>query len=387
VDLEGCFVLPGLWDSHCHLSLMIPDPTNYSRFDTEAEAAIRAGHNARHALLAGFTSLRVVGEMNGIDMAWRAAFANGMFPGPRIFAAGRLLGTTGGHGRQERLTPLRLEERTCVFDGPAEAMRAARAQIQRGADLIKIAITGGMSAHEQFAEAQMETEEIAAIVTVAHARGRRVAAHAGGGAVTKAAVRIGINSVEHGYCLDEECIELMLQNDVAFVPTIGVTHDADFARRHQWTEQTIARAAGVAPSHRAALEMAIARGIRICAGGDKYPVFDSGVREIELLASLGLGTSGALRAATAHAAALSGVDADLGTVEVGKIADLLVLRRNPLEDVSAIRDVVAVLKGGRMLVDNRGQQLHQPAVLGEGTTSIGVPLDPAAPQPTVQLCC
>lgn len=386
VDLEGGYVLPGLWDSHCHLSLMIPDPTNHSRFDSEGEATIRAGHNAMDALRVGFTSLRVVGEVNGIDMAWRAAFRSGMFRGPRLSCAGNLLGSTGGHLRQHRLRPVRLEQLTSTFDGPSEAMKLVREQVHRGADLIKIAITGGMSLHEAMDDPQVEVDEIRAAVTAARSRRRRVAAHASGGEVTKEALRIGIDSVEHGYVLDEECVELMARHGTTYVPTIGVTHDPDFARRHHWSDAITAKAAEAAPAHRAALEMARHHGVRICAGGDKYPIADSGIREIELLGQLGLTNLEALQAATCNAAWLSGHDADLGTVEVGKVADLLVTRANPLEDLGAIREVAVVLKGGSVVVDHLGAGLIDDPV-GAGVSELGVPLPPLPPQPTERLCC
>jgi imidazolonepropionase-like amidohydrolase len=386
VDLEGRFVAPGLWDVHCHLSLMIPDPSCHSRFDSVAEATLRAGHNAIDALHVGFTGLRVVGEVDGIDFAWRNAFRSGMYDGPRLFCAGHLLSTTGGHLRQSRLAPLRLEQLTTEFDGAAEALRAVRHQIHLGADVIKLAITGGMGLHEAIDERQMTSEELAAAITAAHNKGRRVAAHASGGDATKDALRIGIESVEHGYVLDEECIELMAGRDTTYVPTIGVTHDPAFADRHEWPEAIKAKAAVGAPAHRDALRMAIERGLRICTGGDKYPIVDSGRREIELVAELGLGNAGALRAATINAAQLCGVDADLGTVEPGKIADLVVLDANPLDDITAIRQLALVVKGGRVVVDHLSEH-HAERAIGAGVSALGVPLPPRPPEPAPRLCC
>lgn len=386
IDLKGGFVMPGLWDVHCHLSLMIPDPTNHSRFDSEAEATLRAGHNAIDALHAGFTGLRVVGEVNGIDLAWREAFRSGMFDGPRLVCAGHLLSTTGGHLRQSRLVPLRLNQLTTTFDGPNEAMKVTRDQIHRGSDLVKIAITGGMGLHEAIDEPQMTADEIAAVAQAARAKGRRIAAHASGGSATKDALRIGIDSVEHGYTLDDECIELMSDAGTTLVPTIGVTHDPDFAERHQWPDAIRGKSAEIAPGHRDGLLMAIEKGVRICAGGDKYPIVDSGVREIEILAELGLGNLRAIKAATADAAWLCGVDADLGTVEVGKIADLLIVDSNPLDNIHAIRAVKMVMMGGRVVVDHLGERANQ-RVLGRGVSVLGVPLPPPPPQPTVRLCC
>lgn len=387
IDLEGGYLIPGLWDSHCHLSLMIPDPTNHSRFDSEGEATIRAGHNAMAALHAGFTALRVTGEVNGIDTAWRTAFKSGMFDGPRIFSAGHLLGSTAGHLRQHRLAPQHLEQLTDTFDGPDEALKVVRRQILQGADLVKVAITGGMGPHEGIAEPHLEVDELAAVVRAAHGRGRRVAAHASGGAITKEGLRLGIDSIEHGYALDEECIDLMVAGGAAFVPTIGVTHDPEFGRRHQWAEAMIAKASSAAPAHHSALNMAIERGVRICSGGDKYPIYDSGVREIELLAELGVGNLGALQAATINGAWLSGVDADVGTVDIGKIADLVVLRANPLDDISALREITAVIKGGRVVRDDRTGGGVAGREFGRGVNSVGVPLPPEPPDPEPRLCC
>lgn len=385
IDVRGGYVMAGLWDAHCHLSLMIPDPTSRARFDTEAEASIRAGHNAVDAMRAGFTSLRVVGEVNAIDFAWRAAFRSGLYDGPRIVCAGNMLSSTGGHLRQHRFQPLVLDQLTQPFDGPDDATRATREQLHRGADLIKIAITGGMGPHEGTSDTHVVLDEIAAVCSAAKTKRRPVAAHASGGQITKGAIRLGIDSVEHGYSLDEECIDLMEQHATTLVPTIGVTHGAEFGRRRRWSDEMIAKSDASAEAHRASLQMAHEHRIRICAGGDKYPIADSGICEIELLGQLVLDNRAAIRAATINPAAMCGLDHDLGTVEVGKIADLIVLRSNPLENLSAVRSVELVMSGGRVVVDRMSGDDHHR--IGAGVTVNGIPDLPLAPEPAVARCC
>jgi imidazolonepropionase-like amidohydrolase len=373
-DLQGAWVTPGLWDCHAHLGQLIPDPTNYTFFETQPRRSIRAGHNAMDALRVGITTLRVPGEAAYIDLAWRDAFASGQFVGPRIFGAGPLMRCTGGHANR---APKRFSylEQAIEIDGPDMAMRETRRQILMGVDFIKVAVTGGMSAGEGVDDLQLVREEISAICTVAHQRGLKVTAHAGGGQATYDAIEAGVDSIEHGYHLDERTIDLMRQRGTYLVPTIGVTHDDEFACEHEWTDAVRRKAGQLAPGHAESVRMAHANGIPICSGGDKYPIAESGIREIKALARAGLTPMQALQAATCNAAALMR-SPDLGSVAPNKIADLAVWARNPAEDVEALDDLDKVFLAGRLVVDRNASGAKDPEARGQGVSVIGIPSFP-----------
>jgi imidazolonepropionase-like amidohydrolase len=372
IDLGGAYVTPGLWDSHCHLGLLIPDPTGYCYFETLAERAVRAGHTAQDALRVGLTSLKVVGEASGIDLAWRDAFKAGMHKGPRIFAAGKIIRATGGHGSTGKKKFLYVED-GIEADGEAEFAHAARLQLKMGVDFIKICITGGMALDETFGEPQMFSEEMAAVIRATHAKGKKVTAHAGGAPAVKAALKVGLDAVEHGYQLDEECIAIMAAQGAFLTPTIGVTHDEAFARKHNWPEPTIQKAKEGMPAHRLGVEMAKAYGVPICSGGDKYPIAESGIREIELLGQVGLSNFEALQAATINSARFLGVGDLLGTIEVGKLADLAIFAEDPLADLANLHKLCMVVKDGEVVVDHILPSRVQQPVLS-GVTHLGIPL-------------
>ncbi|MTD57589.1 amidohydrolase family protein [Amycolatopsis pithecellobii] len=383
VDLGGGWVTPGLWDCHAHLGLLIPDPTNYGFFETQARRSIRAGQNAIDALRVGITTVRVTGEAEYIDLAWRDAFATGQFTGPRIFGAGHLMRCTGGHlnrgPKQYQYVRDAIE-----IDGTTEAMKQTRQQITMGVDLIKIVVTGGMQAGEGVGDLQLTKEEVAAICTIAHGRGRQVTAHAGGGQATRDALDAGIDAIEHGYDLDEQTIDMMAERGTFLVPTIGVTHDDEFACEHMWPDATRAKASRLAPAHRETVLRAKESGITICSGGDKYPIAESGLREIQRLVDVGLTAAEALRAATINGARLMRADDWIGTIEPGKVADFAVWARNPLDDIGALDELRRVYLGGRLVTDAGSDGALNPADRARGVSRIGIPDDVAVVRPTYE---
>lgn len=346
VDLAGAYVLPGLINCHVHFGLVLPGAQGERlRGETEAALALRMAANAHDALRTGVTTVRLVGERPYADIALRASIERGETLGPRILTAGPLLIAVGGHGWE---LPGTLEA-----SGADQFRRLAREQLRNGADLLKIAVSGGIAGeHEAIADAQLTADEVRAVAETAHARGRKVAAHAGPAAVIRLAVEQGVDSIEHGYFLDDETTALMAERGSWLVPTINVSRAVAFFERIGAPDWMIAKALAAGELHWAGLQSAIRNGVRIALGTDMLPhePFDGTsvtVRELEFMAEAGMSPLAALQAATIRAAELLGIDGEVGSVEPGKRADLIAVDGNPLEDVSALRHLRAVIARGR----------------------------------------
>ena len=340
VDLQGGFVTPGLWSVHSHLGVIFPDVNHTMSQESVADYTIRAGRNAMDALRVGITSIRSVGDRDFVDVAWKRAFSSGLMIGPTLFVSGHYICATGGHAYNWA--------GAVQVDGATEMRKVVREQLKRGADHIKLAVTGGVAtAGESMEESQLFPDEIRAAVEVAHEKGKKVCVHAGGAGGVKASIRGGVDSIEHGYYLDDEAIELMAEHEVFFVPTLFVTQDKEFMRKSGMSEEQISKAQGAAQAHRAGFEKALEAGVRIACGADSSPIADHTLVEIEQLSKAGMTPMQTLVASTRTCAELCGVDDMLGTLEVGKVADLIVLHDNPLEDVSHLRNLKLVFKNGK----------------------------------------
>jgi imidazolonepropionase-like amidohydrolase len=364
IDLGGRHLLPGLWDCHCHPGGMIPDPNRISCFETEAECTLRALRNTSAAIRAGVTALRATGEASFVDVALRETFANrqpaGLWEkgyddkrlvGPRMFCAGPGLRITGGHGANGRVEEVYTQPFIEV-DGPDAVAQAARYVMKMGADWVKLMITGGIAGiREGMGESQMTYEEMKAACDAAHRKGLKVCAHTGAAAAAKEAVRAGLDSVEHGYQLDREACDRMAERGVYYCPTLSVTHDEEYMHRWQWPEYSIRRALEGAEDHRQALENALKAGVKIVNGADLNPIADTAIAEIEWVVKAGMTPAQALIASTRRPAEMCDVGDMLGTVEVGKLADLIAVAGNPLEDISALRSVEMVMREGEIVVD------------------------------------
>lgn len=354
VDLRDAFVMPGLIDAHVHLTFESDADARMRRVtEDEAAAALRGSVYARRTLEAGVTTVRDLGGGSAV-FALRDAIAQGRIPGPRMLVAGHAITPTGGHG--DRTNGYREDlfdapdEYQGVADGPYEARKAVRAQVKRGADLIKLTATGGVLSNTSAGtDLQFKDDELAEIVSTAHMLGRRVAAHAHGTSGVNAALRAGVDSIEHGTFLDAVSVELFKKTGAWYVPTViaGKTVGERAKLPGFYPPAVAEKARRVGPEVLDALRRAQAGGVRIAFGTDAG-VFPHGenARELGYMVEAGLAPIEALRAATVGSATLLGIEAETGTLEVGKQADLIATRHNALVDISELSRVIFVMRGG-----------------------------------------
>jgi imidazolonepropionase-like amidohydrolase len=344
VDLGGLTVLPGLFNVHVHLGLRLPFPERRTDPFTPGYRVMLNYRRALEAILTGTTSLRIVGEPYFTDIDVREAIGRGLLPGPRITCAGHALIATGGHGHNSV---------GCIeADGPDAFRRAAREQLRAGADLIKICLTGGIGTpRESATDKQMTDDEVRAVVEVAHSAGKRVASHTGGDRPVADAVRLGVDCIEHGYSFEDATAARMAEAGTFLVPTLCVTQELDYMRRHGVQEWMLGKAKAAAAEHLASITRAAARGVVLCVGTDLLPSDPvdgtvATIREVELLTRVGLSPLEAIRAATANGARLCGTDRVTGTLEAGKQADLIAVAGRPDERIADLREVRLVMKAG-----------------------------------------
>jgi len=344
LNLQGGYVLPGLCDVHAHLGDLIPDPKNLLKTEAPIDYAIRAGRNAMDALRCGITGIRITGEDHYADVAWKKAFDCNVFMGPRLFVCGRALSITGGHGHGTL--------GAFEVDGTDEVRKAVRENIKHGVDQIKLMVTGGiMTEGESMQESQFLIEEIRAATEVAHLTNRKVCVHSWGTEGVKTAVQGGVDCIEHGL-LDDEAVEMMKEHDVFYVPTLNCTQDREKILQNGLPDFMKKKAIGSADFHLLGFQKALKAGLKIACGADSSPVSEFAFLEIEHLVKAGMKEMDALISATRTSADLCGVADRLGTVETGKLADLIVLTDNPLENISNIRKLKMVFKDGN-IVDTR----------------------------------
>lgn len=344
-DLDQGYVLPGLWNVHVHLGDLIPDPQHLLESESPIDYAIRAGRNAMNGLLAGVTSIRTVGEDYYADVAWKRAFRDGAFIGPRMFVCGKAISATGGHGHGTL--------GAVEIDGPFEMRKMVREQLKCGADQIKLMVTGGiMTEGEGMQESQLLPDEIEAATVIAHQKGKRVTVHAWGTEGVKEALRGGVDCIEHGL-LDAEAVNLMMERGSFYVPTLRCTQNAEHQSDRDMPQYMIDKALSAARSHREGFQRAFESGVKIACGSDTGPVDDFTHSEIMNLVEAGMTEMQALIAATQTSADLCGVADRVGTIETGKLADLIVVPANPLESISNLRMLKMVFKGGSLVHEGK----------------------------------
>ncbi len=354
IDLGGAYLLPGLWDVHIHPEYPNPPGT------TVPQLTAWFGQNLMRGLAeAGVTSVRCAGAGHFMDVAWKRAFESSAGPaGPNVFACGNFLTTTGGHFLTSG------HAREC--DGPYGFVQAIREQIRNGVDHIKLNLSGGiMGPHwDRHLDSFLLPQEIEAAFALCHQRSMPVMAHATNPDAVKAAIRLGAHSVEHGYVMDEDCITDFLESGAWYVPTLGITHltpsqaesdwERDYVERKALAPDLVRRADAAADGHRRWFQTALAAGVRMALGSDVLPLRDSALLELGLWVKDGATPWQALTAATKDAAELCGVGAELGTLEPGKRADMIVVSGNPLDDIQNLRRLRMVFKDGRLVADHRG---------------------------------
>jgi imidazolonepropionase-like amidohydrolase len=358
IDLGPRTLLPGFIDCHVHLAgRVIGEGENWEDAavrDLAQEDAIRGVRNAKATLEAGFTTVRNVGASDFSDIALRNMIRAGIVPGPRIVAAGNAIGITGGHCDTNGYVPGVLEgdPEHGIADGAAEIVKAVRYQVKHGAEVIKTCATGGvLSEGDAVGVQQYDDEELKVLVSEAHLTGRKVAAHAHGAAGIKAALRAGVDSIEHGSMTDDEAIALFKKTGAFLVPTLMAQESVvKLAEAGVLKGQRAEKALFIAPHARANIKKAIAAGVRIALGTDSG-VFPHGnnAHEFELMVGLGMKPMDAILAGTKNAAELLGLEKLLGTVEAGKIADLVAVDGNPLDDVKTLTVPAFVMHEGKVV--------------------------------------
>ncbi|AIZ63396.1 amidohydrolase [Hymenobacter sp. DG25B] len=354
IDLKNKTVLPGLIDCHVHLEGETSKDNFLKEFtENPADVAFASLEHARKTLLAGFTTVRDLGG-SGVNTALRNAIARGQVVGPRVFTAGKAISGTGGHmdptnGYRQDLMGVP-GPADGVANGPDECRQAVREQYKRGSDLIKIASTGGvLSVAKDGSGAQMTEEEIKAIVQTAHDLGLKVACHAHGPEGIKRAIRAGVTSIEHGSLMDDEGIKLMKKYGTWYVPTITAGKSvADSAKIPNYYPPLVTpKALAIGPKLQDTFGRAYKAGVKIAFGTDAS-VFRHGVNALEFqyMVEAGMPAREALQAATVRAAELLGQQEQLGTVEPGKLADLVAVEGDPEQDIKVMQQVRFVMKQG-----------------------------------------
>lgn len=338
-SLSGHTVLPGLVDAHVHFSLSGQATVEDVVETSDAELALTEATNARTTLEAGVTSVRAMGARD-LDVVLKRAIDRGDLPGPRTVANCRSVTITGGHGHH-----LGRE-----VDGPTECRKAVREQVKHGAGFIKFMATGGVTTPGTDPETLAFThEEIEAIIDEAHRRGIHAATHAHGAEGIKATAAAGVDTVEHGTFMDDEAIGLLMTNDVTLVPTLSAPYR--IARNtEQATKESTQKTGDVYERHIESFKQAYEAGVKIAGGTDAGTPFNyhgTNSTEISFMVEHGMAPEEAIRAMTATAAEVVGLD--VGVLEAGKYADLLVIEGDPLTDVSLLREPTAVLKGGEVV--------------------------------------
>ena len=347
VDVSGKWLMPGLIDAHIHICYNGSESVFALLEKHRDELVLEAVDICKRTLSHGVTTIRDVGGEQFIEMSLRKAIDRGFIDGPRMKLSGRVISMTGGHAHFIAREA----------DGPDEMRKAAREQIKAGADLVKLMATGGTATPGQDIHAsQLTVEEISAVTEVAHMMGRKVAAHCHGTGGIRNCMLGGVDTIEHGTYLDEETADMMVENGAALVLTLGAgnpdlesyplspVQKADAERRKPMIEAGIKQIRGTIALARS---KGIFLGIGTDAGGNPLaPHYFSMARELELLVDNDLTALEAISIGTRNNAEILDMGADIGTVEAGKYADLLLLDADPLVDIRNLRQIAAVFKGG-----------------------------------------
>jgi imidazolonepropionase-like amidohydrolase len=345
IPLDGKWLAPGLFNMHVHFGLKLPGAAGAALVnENDMQLVLRMADNARQSLYAGVTTVRLTGENHGSDFALKAAIDSGKALGPRIHTAGQIIAATGGHGDLEA-------------DGAAQMAKVVREQIKQGATWIKVAISGGISdSHGSISASSLMPDEMRAIIDVAHRNGVKVTAHNGSPVAADEAIALGIDCFEHAYHLTEKQLRAMKAKGTWLVPTAVVTDEGamEFFKKIGSPPWYLDRVRSTRVDHLKMLQTAIKVGVNIALGTDQFPFEPNAgttatVHEAELYAAAGMTPLDALRAGTIQPARMLGVEKEVGSLAVGYYADLIAMDRNPAQDISALRTINFVMKGGQVI--------------------------------------
>ena len=355
IDLADKFVLPGLMDMHVHLlSELGPDSRTEALQVTTSMQALKGALHAKRTLHAGFTTVRDLGGKPEAIYALRDAIDQGIVPGPRVLAAGSSIAATGGHGDVDGVKAelLTLWTPDTICDGPYDCRHATRYAIKYGADWIKITATGGvLSDTATGTDQQMTDDELREIMETAHSLGVKVAAHAHGTNGINAALRAGVDSIDHGTFLDDESIKLFKRTGAYLVPTLLPGHKvpATMEGNPFFTEAIKAKARAASAGSKASFGKAYKGGVRIAFGTDSgVTKHGANAEEFAVMVAAGMSEMDAIHSATVAAAQLIEMSDELGTIEPGKLADMIAVDSSPLDDISVLENVSAVIKDGKL---------------------------------------
>lgn len=357
IDLGDMTCMPGLIDAHVHITSQQSPNRFIDRFKKDwADRAFSAVPYAERTLMIGFTTVRDLGSEGNLSINMRDAINNGEIIGPRIFTAGKSLATTGGHADPTNGTNQKLRgdpgPKEGVVNSPSDAKKAVRQRYKDRADLIKITATGGVLSEASSGQnSQFTDEELDAIISIAKDYGFKVAAHAHGTEGMKRAVAAGVDSIEHGTYMDQETMRLMKRKGTAYVPTIiaGKFVEEKSKIDGYFSETVRPKAATIGPLIQDTFARAYKEGVLIVFGTDSgvSPHGDNW-KEFGYMVEAGMPETEALYSAMKPGAVLLGKESDMGTLEVGKLADVIAVKGNPLEDISLMQHVPFVMKDGQV---------------------------------------
>ena len=360
VNLKQSYVMPGFMDMHVHLAQeYVPKAERRSKIEPEYRALF-AANAASKTLMAGFTSVRNLGDGGMETISLRDAIKEGLVIGPRIFTSGKTIATTGGHGdptngmAKDNYSPPSPEEG--VIDSPEDAKKAVRQRYKDGADGIKITATGGvLSVAKSGENPQFTNEELNSIVATANDYGLWTAAHAHGKEGMKRAVIAGINSIEHGTYMDQEVMDLMKSKGTYYVPTI-MAGDwvAEKAKIPNFFPALVKpKAKKIGPQIQSTFAKAYKAGVKIAFGTDSgVSAHGDNWQEFILMTNAGMTNQDALKSATIETAKLLRIEDKLGQIKPGMLADIIAVQQNPVEDISTVENVIFVMKDGVIFKDN-----------------------------------
>lgn len=348
IPIGNAMLFPGFIDCHVHLIMDgQSDPIAALAGESAVISTLKSAKNSWATLKAGITTVRDMGGKDGIDLGLKQAIESGLIKGPRVLASGHLICMTGGHG-----WPIAREA-----DGPDDVRRAAREQIKAGADQVKFMATGGvLTPAVEPGSAQLTCEEMKAGIEEAHKAGKKTATHAMGSQGILDALHAGIDSIEHGIYLTDEIISFMKKNKIFYVPTIAAMyHIGKMGVKAGIPAWAVEKNNIVTPHHKESVKKAHKAGIAIAMGTDAGTPFNyhgKNLMEIPLLVRHGLSPMEALVAATDTASQVLGMENRIGTIEQGKMADLVLVKHNPLEDINILNEadiIIRVMKGGQFI--------------------------------------